>query len=167
MGSSEKIRKGFFYTFATLLPAALGAALVWCGNTYVNWNPRMFYRSIAVVTLIFAALTLLRLWMRGERGPLKLALKALLGVAIFTGVLLLGVLVLINNVIGYESLARQAAAAAFPLTGAYALLECALLFFPFAGKSNARAPGRRWRAVWRLSRRLRWPFQLWGFAARV
>jgi hypothetical protein len=108
--------------------AALAAALAWYYDVYVNWRPSIFPFALIAVTLAAAALTLLTLWARGERKAVALLWKTALSTAVFAGVSLSGVSFLINNVIGKEGMARQAANVAVPLAAAQGLVLCALLF---------------------------------------
>jgi len=107
--------------------AALAAALVWYYDVYVHWQPKLFPFAVIAVTLGVAALTLLVLWARGERKGPTLLWKTALSVAVFTGVLLMGVSGIINNWIGHAHMARQAAAVALPLCAAQIVLLYVLL----------------------------------------
>ena len=66
--------------------------------------------------------------------------KTMLSVFVFTGVIILGVSALINNVIGHEGMAREAAAVALPLAAAQILVLLVLLL-------RARRKGKALTAV--------------------
>ncbi|MDR2686115.1 MAG: hypothetical protein LBB75_00045, partial [Oscillospiraceae bacterium] len=124
------------------LAAALSAALAWYYDVYVNWRPNLFPISLIALTLGIAGLTLLTLWARGERKAGALAWKTALSVAAFTGVIIVGVSAVINNIIGKDAMAKQAAAVALPLAAAQILVLCVLPLLP-AGKRAAR----KWTAL--------------------
>ena len=65
------------------------------GDVYVNWQPRAFAFAMAAMAAGILALTLLALWLRGERKG-ALLWKAALSLAVSMGVLN-GVSFLINN----------------------------------------------------------------------
>ena len=111
---------------ALALGAGLTAALAWHCDVYVHWQPNLYPLAVIAVLLGNALLTLLVLHARGERKPLPILWKTLLSTAAF-GVFAGGVTFLINNVIGHESMARQAAAVALPLCCAQVLVLFALL----------------------------------------
>jgi len=111
---------------ALALGAGLTAALAWYYDVYVHWQPNLYPLAVVAVLLGNALLTLLVLHARGERKPLPILWKTLLSTAVFA-VFVGGVTFLINNVIGHESMARQAAAVALPLCCAQILVLFALL----------------------------------------
>jgi len=127
MTTPSKPRAAFSSLGALLLTAAQAAALAWYCDVYVNWKPRAFPLALAAVTLGIAVLTLLALWMRGERRATALLWKTALSALLFTGVILCGVSFLINNVIGREGMARLAASVAVPLAAAQVLALFLLL----------------------------------------
>jgi hypothetical protein len=115
------------YLALALLPPALAAALAWYYDVYVNWKPNVFPLTMLAVSAGAAALTLLALWARGDRKATALLWKTTLSVAVFTGVSLVGVSTLINNVIGHNHMAKEAAAVALPLAAAQAVVLLVLL----------------------------------------
>ncbi|MCL1951522.1 MAG: right-handed parallel beta-helix repeat-containing protein [Oscillospiraceae bacterium] len=143
MSSSSKAR-GALPVLATLLLATVGlaAALAWYYDAYVNWNPSIFPFTLVALTLGIAALTLLALWARGERKAIPLAWKTLLSAVAFTGVALVLVSVIINNVIGHEAMAKQASMVAISLAAAQILVLCVLALLP-----TGKRFGRKWAAL--------------------
>ena len=117
--------------FAALgLVAALAALLLWYYDAFaVYWQPNSYPWCVAVLFLFAAALAVLVLWVRGGRGK-KLVYGTLGSLLIFPGVILLGVSFLVNNLIYHAQRpgAMVAAAAAIPLSAAYILFQCALLW---------------------------------------
>jgi hypothetical protein len=138
MSSSPNLRKTPQALAALGLAAALAAALAWYYDVYVYWQPKVFPRTLVVLTAGMAALALLTLWMGGERKALALAGKTLLSVVVFTGVILIGVSALINNVIGHAGMARQAAAVAVPLAAAQILVLYIRFLLRMLGKRIGR-----------------------------
>jgi len=112
------------------LVAALAAALLWYYDAFaVYWQPNAYPWAVAAVFLFAAALALLVLWVRGDRGK-ALAWKTLGSLLVFPGMTLLGVSGLVNNVI-YDARkpgAMVAVAVAIPLSAAVVLFQCALLW---------------------------------------
>ena len=127
MPEQSKFRKGPRLTLSLLLAAALTAALAWYYDAYVNWQPKMFPYTLVALSVGIIALTLLVLWTRGERKVGILLWKTVLSAVAFTGVSLCGVSYIINNIIGHEAMAKQAAAVALPLAAAQILVLFILL----------------------------------------
>ena len=127
MANETKSSKALQLLGAFAVTAALAAALAWYYDAYVNWNPEAFPLTIVALTLGVVALTLLTLWARGERKPMTLAWKTMLSVFVFTGVIILGISAIINNVIGHQRMAEQAAAAALPMAASQILALLVLL----------------------------------------
>ena len=140
MPGSLKTRKASQTLAAAALVAALAACMVWYGEVYIDWRqPELFPLTIIALTLGIIALTLLTLWARGERKPITLVWKTLLSVFVFTGVIILGVSAIINNVLfnAMKPGSTVAAAAALPL----AAVQVALLFALFLHKQRRKLPG--------------------------
>ena len=137
MLAPSKSRKGLHPALSLLLAAAPAAALVWYYDVYVHWQPAVFPLALIVLTIGIAALTLSVLLARDERKATALLWKTVVSAVAFTGVSLCGVSAIINNVIGKEGMARQAAAVAMPLAAAQILVLCVLSLLP-AGKRVAR-----------------------------
>ena len=112
-------------SLAIVIGAVLAIAFVWYYDVYVNWQPSMFPFAIIALALGVIALTLLTLHSRGEKRPLALIWKTALSLAVFIGTLI-GVSAVINNVIGRNQMARQAAAVALPLCAAQVITLYAL-----------------------------------------
>jgi len=122
---------------ALSLGAGLTAALAWYYDVYVHWQPGLYPFAVAAVLLGNAMLTLLVLRARGERKAPRFLWKTLLSTAV-SAVFVGAVTFLINNVIGHESMARQAAAVALPLCCAQILALFALLLRAMGKKRGLR-----------------------------
>ena len=61
--------------FPLALGAALAAAFVWYYDVYIRWQPALFPFTVVALALGVVALTLLALWVRGERKALALVWK--------------------------------------------------------------------------------------------
>jgi len=123
---------------ALFCTAALAAALLWYYDAFaVYWQPNSYPYCVAVIFLFAAALALLVGWNRGAKGK-ALVRKTLLSLALFPGVVLLGVSFLVNNVIygAHKPGAMVAITVAIPLSAAYILAQCALLFLPLRKRSK-------------------------------
>ena len=125
---------------AALLPAALGAALLWYYDVFVNWQPALYPFALAALATGVLALTILMLCARGERKISAYIWKSLLSLGVFIG-LLTGVSFLINNVLGGGGKAWEAAVVALPLCAAQILTLCALLL-------RALKRGRVFAGIW-------------------
>jgi len=128
-------RTALYALAALLTPAALAAAMAWYYDVYVNWQPKLYPFAIAAVLLGAAMLTLLLLWVRHvNRGDSRkekrpaLLWKILSSLLICPLLTLVGLSFLINNVLNNGSWARLAASYAIPLSAAYMLFQCVLLF---------------------------------------
>ena len=141
---NEKRRAIGQIAIAMGLGAGIAAAMAWYHGVYVNWQPKAFPYAVAALTAGVLALTLFTLWARGERKA-ALLWKSLLSTAVFAGVLN-GVSFLVNNVIGHESMARQAAAVALPLCGVQVIV---LLFL--APRAILKGRGKGLKAALALS----------------
>jgi len=108
------------------LSLGTGAILAWYYDVYINWQPKLFALALAALTAGIVLLTLLALQARGERRA-ALAWKTALSAVAFTGVSLVGVSAVINNLIGKGGLNRQACCVAIPL----AAMQVAVLLFLF------------------------------------
>ena len=131
----ETSRKGLYPALSLLLTAALAAALAWYYDAFVHWQPALFPYAVAAAALGVVLLTLCVLRARGEKG-LALLWKTALSMVSFLAALI-GVSLLINNVIGKENMAREAAGVSLPLAAAQALVLCVLALLP-AGKRFGR-----------------------------
>ena len=131
--------RGFLQALGALgLVAALSALLLWYYDAFaVYWQPNSYPYCVAILFLFAAALALLPLWARGARGK-ALVRKILLSLVVFPGVTLLAVSFLVNNVIygAHKPGAHVAVAVAFPLSAAYILAQCALLFLALRKQSK-------------------------------
>ena len=127
---------------ALFLSIALAAALAWYYDAYVNWQPAVFPFTLVVLSVGIAALTLLALWARGERKAAALLWKTALSAVAFTGVILVGISAVINNVIGKEGMAREASMVALPLAAAQVLVLLILALWP-----PGKRLGRKWAAL--------------------
>ena len=141
---NEKQRAIGQIAIAMGLGAGIAAAMAWYHGVYVNWQPKAFPYAVAVLTAGVLALTLFTLWARGEK-KLALLWKGLLSTVVFAGVLN-GVSYIVNNVIGHEGMARQAAAVALPLCAVQILV---LLFL--ALRAILKGHGRGLRGAIALS----------------
>jgi len=125
------------------LASALSALLLWYYDAFVvYWQPNSYPYCVAVIFLFAAALALLLLWVRGERKK-KLVWKTLISLLIFPGLSLLAVSFIVNNII-YDARKPGASVAwsiALPLSAAYILLQCVMLFL---------ALRKRGRGAWAL-----------------
>ena len=122
-----KHRNILFTLLALGLGAALVAALVWYCDVYVNWQPKVYPLAVCAAIFGAAALSLLTLAVRGEKGK-ALGMKTLLSTAIFAGVLI-GVSAIINNGIygGGKPGPSIAASIALPLASAQVLVLLTLV----------------------------------------
>jgi len=131
--------RGFLQALGALgLVAALSALLLWYYDAFaVYWQPNSYPYCVAITFLFAAALALLTLWVRGARGK-ALVKKTLLSLLIFPGVTLLAVSFLVNNVIygAHKPGAMVAITVAFPISAAYILVQCALLFLALRKQSR-------------------------------
>jgi len=111
------------------LSAALPAALAWYYDTYIHWQPQLYPITVVTITLCYIAFTLFTLWARGERKASALAWKTALSTVLLTGIALIGISAIINNVMhgGRQPGPRLAASVALPLAGAQILMLFILL----------------------------------------
>ncbi|MCL2299457.1 MAG: right-handed parallel beta-helix repeat-containing protein [Firmicutes bacterium] len=124
-------------TLATIaapgLILTLPAAFLWYYDVYVNWQPKLFPFAVVVLMLGCVLLTLLTLWVRGEK-PKALAWKTALSFAVFC-VSLIGVSTAINNWIGPvfygRHMAGLAAGVSLPLAAAQLVVLFVLLAAAF------------------------------------
>ena len=108
MPNPSKKCHGLYALAALLLCAAMAAAMVWYYDVYVHWQPNVFPVAVIALSLGIAALTLLALWVRGGRKPLRLLWKTLLSAVVFTGVILAGVTFSVNKLLRHS--VKQSAA---------------------------------------------------------
>jgi len=103
------------------LGLALAAGLAWYYDVFVHWQPKVYPFVLAALFAGVLALTLLTLWVRGERKASPLIWKTLLSFAAF-GISIGLVTFIINNVIGGSARAKNAASVALPLAAAQILV---------------------------------------------
>jgi len=126
-------------TLGLLCAAALAAALLWYYDAFaVYWQPNSYPYCVAVVFLFAAAMALLVAWSRGATGK-ALVKKVLISLAVFPGLTLLGVCTVINLGVynGHKPGAMVSVAVAFPLSAAFILAQCVLLFLALRKKSKS------------------------------
>ena len=115
------------YLLTLALVAGIADAFVWYYDVYVHWRPKLYPFAIAALALGVVVLTLFALCSREERKPLALAWKTALSLVIFLGTLI-GVSAIVNNVIGHNHMAKEAAAVAIPLAAAQIVVLCVICF---------------------------------------
>ncbi|MCL1952999.1 MAG: MBL fold metallo-hydrolase [Oscillospiraceae bacterium] len=120
---------------ACALGMGLSAALAWCYDSYVRWNPQAYPCAVVALCLGTILLTLAVLRARGERGAPALLWKSALSLAVFLA-LLIGVSYTLNNVMGKGE--ALAAWLSFPPCAAQILVLLALLLRGMA-KDGLRA----------------------------
>ena len=108
------------FCFALVLPAAI----CWYYDIYVNWQPKIYPFAVVAVLLGNILLTLLTLWVGGERKAAPFIWKTLLSTVVFIATLFTPSL-LINNVMHLG--ATLAANVAVPLVAAHLLVLFVLL----------------------------------------
>ena len=140
MDHTKTNRPAALYLCGVLLPAAIVAAMAWYYDVYVHWQPTLFVMAVATVTIGVAALTLLTLWLRGERSPRKLLWKTALSTGVLSVAVLFGVSFLLNNVMHHGARADLAVAVAFPLAAAQILVLCVLLLRALGRRARWAAP---------------------------
>jgi len=118
---NAKHRTALEIFIALVLGTGLTAGLAWYYDVFVHWQPRVYPFVLATLSAGVLALTLLTLWVRGERKASPLLWKTLLSFMAF-GVSIGLVTFIINNVIGGSARAKDAASVALPLTAAQILV---------------------------------------------
>ena len=114
---NTKLQSASQITLTLILGAGLATGLAWYYDVFVHWQPKVYPFVLAALFVGVLALTLLTLWVRGERKASPLIWKSLLSFAAF-GVSIGLATFIINNVIGGSARAKNAASVALPLAAA-------------------------------------------------